>query len=267
MFDEEENNTDFSAENFLGAILRKEREMSRIFGNRRAKEDITKNESSTSTKDKEVLKDDLKRQERTFEYEETMKDTTKNGASISTKDKKPLKNDIEEQEKNTTYSWPPTSSKGRYTYKTKSQKRYNKSDSSITSYFEERMKNFYKKSSTTKIEVNKEITNDLTNATELDEEKKTSEINNEPKSIILSKYSERILIDDERKTSEIINEQKGSILSKYSEEISNQSANNVETITKDTIEMISLVRKLLRIPLRWSVKLKHLKSSLKKRLK
>ena len=44
MFDEEENNTDFSAENFLGAILRKEREMSRIFGNRRAKEDITKNE-------------------------------------------------------------------------------------------------------------------------------------------------------------------------------------------------------------------------------
>ena len=54
MFDEEENNTDFSAENFLGAILRKEREMSRIFGNRRAKEDITKNGSSTSTKDKEA---------------------------------------------------------------------------------------------------------------------------------------------------------------------------------------------------------------------
>ena len=60
MFDEEENNTDFSAENFLGAILRKEREMSRIFGNRRAKEDITKNESSTSTKIKKLLRTTLK---------------------------------------------------------------------------------------------------------------------------------------------------------------------------------------------------------------
>ena len=184
MFDEEENNTDFSAENFLGAILRKEREMSRIFGNRRAKEDITKNESSTSTKDKEALKDDLKSQERTFEYEETMKYTTKNGASISTKDKKPLKNDVEEQEKKTTYSWPPTSSKRRYTYKEISQKRYNKSDSSISSFFENRMKNFYK-SSATKTEVNKEVTNDLTNATNLDKEEKISNVNDNPKSLIL----------------------------------------------------------------------------------
>ena len=47
MFDEEENNTDFSAENFLGAILRKQREMPWIFGNKRAKEDTTENVSST----------------------------------------------------------------------------------------------------------------------------------------------------------------------------------------------------------------------------
>ena len=52
MIDEEEHNTDFSAENFLGAILRKEREVSRILGARRAKEDITKNESSTSSNGK-----------------------------------------------------------------------------------------------------------------------------------------------------------------------------------------------------------------------
>ena len=128
MFDEEENNTDFSAENFLGAILRKEREMSRIFGNRRAKEDTTKNGPSTSTKDEEVLKDDLKNQEKIFEYEELKKDTTKNGASISTKDKKLLKNDIEEQEKNTTYSWPPTSFKEAFTCRSRSQSKKSEKD-------------------------------------------------------------------------------------------------------------------------------------------
>ena len=135
MIDEEEHNTDFSAENFLGAILRKEREVSRILGARRAKEDITKNESSTSSNGKKVLTEDLNCHEKTLEDEETMKYATKTGASISTKDKKPLKNDIEEQEKNSTYSWPPTSSKRRYTYEEISQKRYNKSDSSISSFF------------------------------------------------------------------------------------------------------------------------------------
>ena len=102
MFDEEENNTDFSAENFLGAILRKQREMPWIFGNKRAKEDTTENGSSTSTKDKKALKDDIKKQEKIFEDEEFKKDTSKNGSSISTKDKKSLKNNIEEKEKNPT---------------------------------------------------------------------------------------------------------------------------------------------------------------------
>ena len=160
MFDEEENNTDFAAENFLGAILRKEREMSRIFGNRRAKEDTTKNASSTSTKDfgnrrakegttkngsststkaKKALKDDIEKQEKTFVNEEFKKNTTKNGSSISTKGKLSLKDDIEEKEKNTTYSWHPTSFKDKYTYKAKSK---SESEYGMRLWSEGRMKIF-----------------------------------------------------------------------------------------------------------------------------
>ena len=189
-----------------------------------------------------------------------MKYTTKNGASISTKDKKPLKNDIEEQEKNTTYSWPPTSSKRRYTYKEKSQKRYNKSDSSISSFFENRMKNFHK-SSATKTEVNKEVTNDLTNATNLDKEEKISEVNDKPKSIILSKYFEEQLnlstnkmetitedtskiisetnnIEATKDTIEAINEAKTT--ETFSKEESKEETNNIKT-TKNTTEVVSEV--------------------------
>ena len=153
MFDDEENNTDFSAEVFLGAILRKEREMSRIFGNRRAKEDTTKNGSSTSTKDKTALKDDVKKQEKIFVNEEYKKITTKNGSSISTKDKTALKDNIEEKEKNTTYSWPPTSFNDKHTYKAKNLSNHNKSAPTMDLWSKERMKNFMKtsKSSTKKI--------------------------------------------------------------------------------------------------------------------
>ena len=50
MFAEAGNDSDFSAEKFMGAILRKQREMPWIFGNVRAKEDTADDGSSTSTK-------------------------------------------------------------------------------------------------------------------------------------------------------------------------------------------------------------------------
>ena len=127
MFDEEENNSDFSAERFMGAILRKQREMPWIFGNVRAKEDTTDDGSSTST-----LKDIIENQEKISRSEELKKDTTKNGSSSSLIKK---------------------TSVG-YTYK---QRRYSSSDSSMKSFFEERMKNFYKTSKPSKTEVKKEI--------------------------------------------------------------------------------------------------------------
>ena len=253
MIDEEEHNTDFSAENFLGAILRKEREVSRILGARRAKEDITKNESSTSSNGKKVLTEDLNCHEKTLEDEETMKYATKTGASISLKDTKPLKNDIEEQEKNSTYSWPPSSLKKRYTYEEISQKRYNKSDSSISSFFKNRMKNFYKFSAT-KTEANKEVTNDLTNATDLDKEEKISIVNNKPGSIILSKYfeeqsnnlteiTEAVTNDASANTSdtniiEAISTTKTT--ETFPKEESKEDTNNT-TATKNTIEVVSEV--------------------------
>ena len=81
MFDDEENNTDFSAEVFLGAILRKEREMSLIFGNKESKKDTTLNGPSTSTEDNKALKDNNE----IFGNKESKKDTTTYGSSISTK--------------------------------------------------------------------------------------------------------------------------------------------------------------------------------------
>ena len=90
MFDDEENNTDFSAEVFLSAILRKEREMSLIFGNKESKKDTTLYGSSTSTEDNKTLKDNKK----IFE-KEAKGDTTTYGSSISTKAKVALKNNFE----------------------------------------------------------------------------------------------------------------------------------------------------------------------------
>ena len=95
MFEEEENNTDFAAETILGAILRKERAMFRLFG-----------------------------------IKEQKKSTTMNGSSVSTKGKNTFRDNIKEQEKNTTYSWPPTSS----TYKKKSQSRTNKSEEGFSNW-------------------------------------------------------------------------------------------------------------------------------------
>ena len=75
MFAEEGNDSDFSTETFMGAILRKQREMPWIFGNVRAKEDTADDGSSTSTK-------------------KAKEDTTDDGSSTST-----LKDVIENQEK------------------------------------------------------------------------------------------------------------------------------------------------------------------------
>ena len=164
MFDEEENN-DFSAETVMGAILRKQRELPWIFGNRMEKEGITEDEPSTTTEDdikKEIFK-------KIFGKEEFEEDTTEDGSSISTKDEetpeindnqekifeeqkksttedgssikeRTLKSNIEEQEKHTTYSWPPTSLKETFTYRSRSQSKKSEKDFFIWSG--ERMKIF-----------------------------------------------------------------------------------------------------------------------------
>ena len=146
MFDDEENNTDFSAEVFLGAILRKEREMSLIFGNKESKKDTTLYGSSTSTEDNKTLKDNKKIFEKeakgdtkygssistkgkvalknNFENKKSERDTTKYGSSTYIKNKKALKDNIEEQEKHTTYNWGPTSSRRKSNYKFQSRSEY-----------------------------------------------------------------------------------------------------------------------------------------------
>ena len=115
MFEEEENNTDFTAGTILGAILRKERKMFQIFGQKESK-----------------------------------KSSTKNGSSFSAKDKTDFKENIEEQKKHTTYNWPPSSSKGNNTYRKKYQGRYNESENQFSNWTDERMKSYNqkKKSST-----------------------------------------------------------------------------------------------------------------------
>ena len=87
MFAEEGNDSDFSAEKFMGAILRKQREMPWIFGNVRAKEDTADDGSSTSTKkakedttddgsSNSTLKDVIENQEKTSGSEESKEDIT-----------------------------------------------------------------------------------------------------------------------------------------------------------------------------------------------
>ena len=71
----EENNSDFTAETILGALLRTERARSQLFGNREQK-----------------------------------KNTTLNGSSVPTKRYNSFRDNIEEQERNTTYSWHPAPS-------------------------------------------------------------------------------------------------------------------------------------------------------------
>ena len=186
MFAEEGNDSDFSTETFMGAILRKQREMPWIFGNVRAKEDTADDGSSTSTKKAKedttddgsstsTLKDVIENQEKNSGSEESKKDTTKNGSSFSLITRKTkgdttddgsststLKDIIENQEdisgseelkKDTTKNGSSFSLKKKasvgYTYK---QRRYNNSESSMKSFFEERMKNFYKTSKHSKKE-------------------------------------------------------------------------------------------------------------------
>ena len=94
MFAEEGNDSDFSAEIFMGAILRTQREMPWIFGNVRAKEDTTDDGPSTSTKKAKedtyvygsstsALKDVTENQEKPSGNEETKEDINKNESSFS----------------------------------------------------------------------------------------------------------------------------------------------------------------------------------------
>ena len=169
MFDAEGTNEFPSTGMIMNAILRKQRELPWIFGNVMKKEgttddepsttagddikreifrkmfgkeefeeDITDDESSTSTKDEEALKTNDE-QEVVFEEKEQKKSTTEDGSSVLT-NKRTLKSNIEEQEKHTTYSWPPTSFKETFTYRSRSQSKKSEKDFFIWSG--ERMKIF-----------------------------------------------------------------------------------------------------------------------------
>ena len=169
MFDAEGINEFPSTGMIMDAILRKQRELPWIFGNVMKKEgitddepsttagddikreifrkmfgkeefeeDITDDESSTSTKNEEAH-ETVDEQEVVFEEEETKKITTDDGSSVLT-NKRTLKSNIEDQEKNTTYSWPPTSSKEAFTYRSRSQSK--KSEKDFLIWSGERMKIF-----------------------------------------------------------------------------------------------------------------------------
>jgi hypothetical protein len=101
-------------------------------------EDIADDEFSTPTKDDEALEINDE-QEVVFEEKKMKKDTADDGPSILTNKRTP-KSNIEEQKENTTYSWPSTSVREAFTYRSRSQSK--KSENDFLIWSEERMKIF-----------------------------------------------------------------------------------------------------------------------------